>query len=288
MSVHTESQKPRRTILDIQNWKKDAQPLVMLTAYDFAMAQAVDEAGVDLILVGDSGGMVSLGYSTTVPVTMEDMLFMVASVCRAKTNALVIADMPYLSYEITTEEAIRNAGRLIKTAGADAVKIEGGVKRHETIQAMVKAGIPVMGHVGLTPQTAQSLGGFKVQGKSLAAARDIILDAEAVQDAGAFSIVLEAIPAALSGVITERLNIPTIGIGAGPKCDGQVLVTHDVLGLFQNFKPKFVRRYAELHPLMVKACQEYSEDVRTGNFPAVEHTFSIDEKILQQLIEELE
>ncbi|MEM5776453.1 MAG: 3-methyl-2-oxobutanoate hydroxymethyltransferase, partial [Anaerolineaceae bacterium] len=220
MSVHGDDPAKRRTIYDIKNWKKGGLPLVMLTAYDFALAQVVDEAGADLILVGDSGGMVALGYSSTVPVTMEEMIFMTSAVVRAHPKALVIADMPYLSYEVSPEQAIQNAARLIKQAGADAVKLEGGRKRCETIRALTDAGIPVMGHVGLTPQTAQSLGGFKVQGKNMDAARGILLDADAVQEAGAFSIVLEAIPASLSAVITRRLEIPTIGIGAGPGCDG--------------------------------------------------------------------
>jgi 3-methyl-2-oxobutanoate hydroxymethyltransferase len=287
MSVHTDDVRKRRTVLDIKNWKKDGPPLVMLTAYDFALAQAVDAAGVDLILVGDSGGMVSLGYTSTVPVTMDDMVFMTSAVARARPQALVIADMPYLSYEASPQEAIYNAARLIKDAGADAVKLEGGLKRAETIQALTQAGIPVMGHVGLTPQTAQSLGGFKVQGKSMDAAREIIRDADTVQEAGAFSIVLEAIPAALSGVITQRLSIPTIGIGAGAQCDGQVLVTHDAIGLFEAFKPKFVKRYAEIRQQMVKAFEAYGEDVRAKRFPAQEHTFSIDETMLKQLMEEI-
>ncbi len=288
MSVHTEDQTKRRTVFDIKNWKKDGPPLVMLTAYDFAMAQAVDEAGTDLILVGDSGGMVALGYSTTVPVTMEEMIFMTSAVVRAHTRALVIADMPYLSYEASAQQAIDNAARLIKIAGADAVKLEGGRKRFDTIRALTDAGIPVMGHVGLTPQTAQSLGGFKVQGKNEEAARNIILDADAVQEAGAFSIVLEAIPASLSAVITRRLTIPTIGIGAGAGCDGQVLVTHDAIGMYEGFKPKFVKRFAEIRREMVKALTNYGTEVRGRVFPAQEHSFSIDEDMLKSLVSELE
>lgn len=288
MSVHGDNPAKRRTIYDIKNWKKDGLPLVMLTAYDFALAQAVDEAGADLILVGDSGGMVALGYSSTVPVTMEEMIFMTSAVVRAHPKALVIADMPYLSYEVSPEQAIQNAARLIKQAGADAVKLEGGRKRCETIRALTDAGIPVMGHVGLTPQTAQSLGGFKVQGKNMDAARGILLDADAVQEAGAFSIVLEAIPASLSAVITRRLEIPTIGIGAGPGCDGQVLVTHDAIGMFERFTPKFVKRYAEIRREMVKALIEYGAEVRSKTFPGVEHTFSIDKDMLKLLVDELE
>ncbi len=283
MSVHQEEKKQKKNVSDFRLWKNKATPIVMLTAYDFAMAGIVGESGADIILVGDSGGMVSLGYPSTIPVTMQDMIFMTSSVSRANTNCLIVADMPYLSYEISIEDAIKNAGRLIKEGGADCVKLEGGIPRYETIKALVRAGIPVMGHVGLTPQTSTSLGGFKVQGKSLEAARDVVLDAEAVQEAGAFSIVLEAIPAALADLITQRLVIPTIGIGAGLNCDGQVLVLNDVLGMFQKFTPKFVRRYADLYETMVDACRRFGEDVRSHDFPAPENTYKMDNVVLQEL-----
>jgi len=264
---------PKITILDIYKKKAEGKKITMLTAYDYPTAQIVDQAGLDMILVGDSLGMVVQGQSSTLPVTMDEMVYHTKMVSRAAQTAMVVGDMPFLSYQTHNAEAVRNAGRFLKEAGAEAVKLEGGTQMAGAIRAIVDAGIPVVAHIGLTPQYVHMLGGFKVQGKDEAAREKILADARAVQDAGAFSVVLEAIPSVLAKEITGMLRIPTIGIGAGKDCDGQVLVIHDVLGLFDRFTPKFVKRYANLKDVALKAVKEYKQDVESGNFPSQEQSF---------------
>ncbi len=255
----------------------------MLTAYDYPMALLEDRAGIEIILVGDSLGMTVLGYENTIPVTMEEMIHHTKAVTRGAKYALVIGDMPFMSYNTSEKDAIFNAGRFMKEGKADAVKLEGGASVKDIVQAIVKAGIPVMGHIGLTPQTISMLGGFKVQGKDAQAAQRIIDDALLLEDAGAFSVLLEAIPAPIAKRITERLEVPTIGIGAGVHCDGQVLVVHDMLGLFDRFTPKFAKRYINLSESMLKAFQEYREEVLKGDFPTDQHSFHIDEKEMSKI-----
>jgi 3-methyl-2-oxobutanoate hydroxymethyltransferase len=252
--------------------KQRGQVITMLTAYDYPTALATDQAGIDSILVGDSLGMVVLGYENTLPVTMEDMLHHCRAVARGARCALLIGDMPFMSYQVSVEQAVRNAGRFLQEAGMDAVKLEGGRERLGAIQAIVAAGIPVMGHLGLTPQSVQQLGGFRAQGKTAAAAQQLLEDALLLQDAGCFSLVLESIPARLGQMVSRRLEIPTLGIGAGPGCDGQVLVTHDLLGLFDRFTPSFVKTYAELQAEIARALAAYRSDVETRAFPGPEHT----------------
>ena len=271
------------TPVDVQAMKNEGKKISMLTAYDYPMALLEDRAGIDIILVGDSLGMTVLGYENTIPVTMDEMIHHTKAVTRGAKYALVIGDMPFMSYNTSEREAIFNAGRFIKEGGADAVKLEGGASVKDVVRAIVRAGIPVMGHIGLTPQTISMLGGFKVQGKDAQAAQKIIDDALLLEDAGAFSVVLEAIPAPISKKVTERLKIPTIGIGAGIDCDGQVLVVHDMLGLFDRFTPKFVKRYVNLSELMLKAFASYKEEVSKGEFPTDEHSFHIDEKELSKM-----
>ncbi len=246
--------------------------LTMLTAYDYAVALAVDRAGIDSILVGDSLGMVVLGYDNTLPVTMEDMLHHCKPVARGAKYALLIGDMPFMSYQASVEEAVRNAGRFLKEGGMDAVKLEGGRERADAIRAIVGSGIPVQGHLGLTPQSVHQLGGFGPQAKTSDAAIRLLEDAQLLEEAGCFSLVLESIPARLGELVSKRLEIPTIGIGAGPGCDGQVLVTYDILGLFDRFTPRFVKKYADLHSEMARAISAYREEVESGMFPAQEHT----------------
>ena len=270
------------TIPDITA-RKGGKPLSMLTAYDWAWARIQDQAGIDMILVGDSLGMTMLGYTSTVPVTMDAMVHHTAAVARGAERALVVADMPFGSLN-GEQISIANATRLIQQGGADAVKIEGGVDNADIVRAIVRSGIPVQGHVGLTPQTAVNLGGFKVQGKSAQAARKVFDDAMALQDAGCFSIVLEAVPTPLAREITRRLAIPTIGIGAGNVCDGQVLVMHDLLGLFDRFTPKFVRQYAKLGEAATAAIKSYIDDVGTRAFPAPENSFDMKAEELQALL----
>jgi len=264
---------PKITVLDIYKKKAEGKKITMLTAYDYPMAQIVDQAGIDMILVGDSLGMVVQGVSSTLPVTMDEMIYHTKMVARAASSAMVVGDMPFLSYQTHKAEAVRNAGRFLKEAGAEAVKLEGGTQMAEAIRAIVNAGIPVVAHIGLTPQYVHSLGGFKVQGKDEAAREKVLADARAVEEAGAFSVVLEAIPAPLAKEIHGILHIPTIGIGAGPDCDGQVLVIHDLLGLFDRFTPKFVKKYANLKDVALKAVKEYKQDVENGKFPSEEHSF---------------
>ena len=270
-------------IPDLQGMKKDKKKISMITAYSFPQAQCVDEAGIDIILVGDSLGMVELGYRDTVPVTMEEMLGHTRAVMRGVKRAHVVGDMPFMSYNISIQQAITNAGILYKDGGADSVKLEGGQEMAETVSAIVKAGIPVFGHIGLTPQTAGMLGGFKVQGKSLAHARKVVDDAIALEEAGAFAIVLEAIPRQLAAIITEKLSIPTIGIGGGLDCDGQVLVLHDLVGLFKRFTPKFVKVYADLYTIQLDAVKTYISEVQGRAFPAEEHTFTMKDEAVAEL-----
>ncbi|MGI6452605.1 MAG: 3-methyl-2-oxobutanoate hydroxymethyltransferase [Syntrophomonadaceae bacterium] len=263
--------------------KANNEKITMLTAYDFSMASIVDEAGIDMILVGDSLGNTMLGYENTLAVTMDDMVHHTKAVVRACQNAMVVADMPFLSYHISLEEAVRNAGRLIQEGGAQAVKIEGGTERVNTIKAIIDAQIPVVGHIGLTPQSVHQLGGYKVQGKDVQTAKKLLEDALAIEKAGAFSIVMECVPAELAKKITEEVSVPTIGIGAGPFCDGQVLVIHDLLGMYSRRSPKFVKKFADLKPLIMKAVTDYKIEVTQGSFPAPEHCFSMGEEVLQKL-----
>lgn len=255
--------------------KTGGTPITMLTAYDYSTALAMDKARVDSILVGDSLGMVVLGYETTLPVTMDDMLHHCKAVARGAKAPLLVGDMPFMSYQVSTQEAVRNAGRFLQEAGMDAVKLEGGSERLETIRGIVGAGIPAMGHLGLTPQSVHQLGGFRPQGKSATAAKQMRDEAHRLQDAGCFGIVLESVPAKIAAHISQELEIPTIGIGAGNGCDGQVLVTHDMLGLFERFTPRFVKKYAELHSDLEEAFAAYIKDVESRAFPAEEHSVAI-------------
>lgn len=261
------------TIPDVLNMKQEGRRISMLTSYDFPFTRIMDVAGVDVILVGDSVGVVVAGHDTTLPVTMEDMLYHTRAVRRADPKALVVTDMPFMSYQAGIEDACRNCGRMIKEGGAEAVKIEGGMNIAHVIRAVSSIDIPVMGHIGLTPQSVHRMGGYKVQGRKEQADR-ILEDAHAVQNSGAFAVVLEGIPAKLAAEITAELTIPTIGIGAGPSCDGQVLVIHDILGLCEKYSPKFVKRYADLGPIISDAVQQYVSEVRNGEFPTDEHSFS--------------
>ena len=271
------------TIPDIRN-RKNATPIAEVTAYDYPWARLADQAGMDIVLVGDSLGMVVLGYTDTVSVTMEEMIHHTRAVVRGVEHALVVTDMPFGSCSSSIPAAINNAVRILKEGRADAVKVEGGVTMAKTVAAMVAAGIPVQGHIGLTPQTATSLGGFKVQGKSAQAARQLIDDALALEAAGCFSIVLEAIPAPLAEHITGRLAIPTIGIGAGPDCDGQVLVIHDLVGLYDRFTPKFVKQYARINEPVGEALRQYREEVQNRAFPTAAHSFTMKAEEMDRLL----
>jgi 3-methyl-2-oxobutanoate hydroxymethyltransferase len=266
----------KTTIPDLIEKKRQGKKISMLTAYDYPTALLVDRAGIDMILVGDSVGMVVLGYETTIPVTMDEMIHHTKAVTRGAQCALVVGDMPFMSYNTSEGDAIRNAGRFIKEGAADAVKLEGGASVETVVRAIVRAGIPVMGHIGLTPQTISQLGGFRVQGKTAEGARRIIDDAKTLEEAGVFSIVLEAIPAELASRITESVKVPTIGIGAGTNCDGQVLVYQDMVGLFDRFIPKFVKQYAQVGEIMLNAFRQFKEEVEKGVFPAEEHTYQIE------------
>ena len=271
------------TVPDIVAAKRERRRITMMTAYDAPFAKLVDRAGIDIILVGDSLGMVVLGHTTTVPVTMDDMVRHAAAVSRGASRPLLVGDMPFGSYQASAEEALRNAARFLKEAGMDAVKVEGGTEVVETVRTLTANGIAVMAHVGLTPQRVAQLGGFKVQAKTARAARRLIDDALALEDAGAFSIVLESVPAPVAAIATERLDIPTIGIGAGVDCDGQVLVLHDVLGLFGEFKPKFAKRYADIGAQVTGALREFDREVREGSFPTTEHSFTMKDTELASL-----
>ncbi len=271
------------TVSSFLKAKKNNEKISMLTAYDYSTAKILDEAGVDSLLVGDSLGMVMLGYENTLQVTMEDMIHHCKAVARGTERAMIIGDMPFLSYHVSVEESVRNAGRLIQEGNAHAVKLEGGEDIIDKVKAIIKAQIPVIGHLGLTPQSVNMFGGFKVQGKSEKQAKKIIEDALLLQEAGVFAIVLECVPEKLSKIITEKLDIPTIGIGAGKHCDGQVLVTQDMLGMYKNFTPKFVKQYADLSESIEAGVKMYIEEMKKGEFPAKEHTFSIDEEVLNKL-----
>lgn len=274
------------TTLSLRRKKENGQPISMLTAYDYPTALALDQAGIDSILVGDSLGMVVLGYANTLPVTMEDMLHHCKAVARGARFALLVGDMPFMSYQASVEEAVRNAGRFLQEGGMDAVKLEGGRERLEAIRAITSAGIPVMGHLGLTPQSVHQFGGFKPQGRDAAAARRIYEDALLLQEAGCFSLVLESMPAQLAGYISQALEIPTIGIGAGSGCDGQVLVTHDLLGLFERFTPKFVKKYAALYGEILAAVEAYRQEVEKRMFPAPEHTIEMSAAVWEEFLHE--
>ncbi|GAB4376443.1 MAG: 3-methyl-2-oxobutanoate hydroxymethyltransferase [Calditrichia bacterium] len=269
----TEANISRITVPEIIKFKERGEKISALTAYDALMAEMLDEAGIDIILVGDSAGMVVAGYSTTLPIGMEEMIYHSRIVSRVVHRALVVADMPFLSYQVSVEQAIANAGRFLKEAEVQAVKIEGGEPIAEIIQKLVSLGIPVMGHLGLTPQSIHKFGSYKLQGKDPQVAKQLQKDAQILAEAGVFSIVLEKIPRSLAAQITRSVGIPTIGIGAGPDCDGQILVSHDMLGIFDKFKPRFVRRYAEIAQLMRSAFRAYSQDVKEGKFPAPEESF---------------
>jgi len=261
------------TIPQLIQMKQDGEKITMLTAYDYPFARILDGAGVDILLVGDSVGSVVAGYDTTLPVTVDEMIYHTKMVTRAAQRALVVIDMPFMSYQVSVEEAVRNAGRMIKDSGAEAVKLEGGQNQFDAIRAITRMDIPVMGHIGLTPQSVHAMGGYKVQGKADTARQKVMDDALAVQEAGAFSVVLEGIPLSLAQEITDKLNIPTIGIGAGIHCDGQVLVIHDLVGLFDKKRPKFVKQYVNLWDIITKAVQDYCKEVKEGAFPTDAHSF---------------
>jgi 3-methyl-2-oxobutanoate hydroxymethyltransferase len=273
----------RFNIIQIKEMKQKGEKIAMLTAYDYSTAKIVDEAGLPLILVGDSLGVVMLGYESTIPVAMEDMLHHTKAVVRGTKKSLVVADMPFMTYQISTEDAMKNAARFMQEAGAQAVKLEGGVTVEERIKRIVDAGIPVMGHIGLTPQSVNQLGGHRIQGKTPEAAKRLLADALAVERAGAFAVVLETVPAPLAALISQKLSIPTIGIGAGIGCDGQVLVINDMLGSFTDFVPKHTKQYVKLADIIRKAVTEYQNEVKAGAFPTEKNSFSMDEEILKDL-----
>ena len=271
------------TVLDVQKAKDEGRKLVMVTAYDYPFGLLADKAEVDIVLVGDSLGMVVMGLEGTVAVNMEHMIHHIKAVVRGCKGPLVIGDMPFMSYNTSIRDAIINAGRLMKEGGCDAIKLEGGVDFAPTVEAVVKAGIPVQGHIGLTPQTASALGGFKMQGRDAMAAKKIIDDAKALEDAGVFSIILEAVPAPLGQLVAEAVRVPVIGIGAGPNVDGQVLVTHDMIGLFDKFVPKFVKQYTQIRETILEALKQYKQEVQSVTFPGPEHSFKMPDEALEQL-----
>lgn len=273
----------KNTSVTFKDSKQAGTKLTMLTAYDYSMAKLIDACEINGILVGDSVGMVCLGYPDTLSVTMEDMLHHTKAVARGAKNALIVADMPFMSYQTSIYDAVVNAGRLIKEGHAQAVKLEGGASVLEQIKAIVNASIPVMGHIGLTPQSINAFGGFKVQGKSESAARKLIEDAQSIEAAGAFAIVLECVPAKLAELISSKVSIPTIGIGAGKGCDGQILVYQDMLGMFSDFKPKFVKQYANTGEIMKSAIKNYIDEVQSSSFPSQEYEFKIDDSVLNKL-----
>ena len=263
----------KMTVPEVWSMKEKGEKVVCLTAYDYCFARILDESGIDILLVGDSLGSVVQGHDSTLPVTVDDVIYHTKAVVRGRRRALVVSDMPFMTFQLGVDEAKRNAGRLVQEGGAESVKLEGGVTQAATIEGLVKMGVPVMGHVGLTPQSVHQFGGYRIQGRGEADARAILDDAMAVEQAGAFAVVLEGIPVQLAREITQRVSIPTIGIGAGMHCDGQILVVHDMLGLFDDFTPKFVKRYANLKETIGGAVRSYMEEVRTEAFPAEEHTF---------------
>jgi 3-methyl-2-oxobutanoate hydroxymethyltransferase len=273
----------RITVTTLREKKTRGEKISMVTAYDYPSARMVDEAGIEMILVGDSLGMAMLGYENTLPVTMDEMIHHTKAVCRGAHKALVVGDMPFLSYHLSVEEAVFNAGRFLQEAGAQAVKLEGGKERLEVIKAIVSAGIPVLGHLGLTPQSVHQMGGFKVQGKNKEQAEQLLVEGSLLEKAGIFGLVLECVPAPLAELISKNLSIPTIGIGAGAGCDGQVLVWHDLLGITQDLQPRFVKKYAELHQEIVKALKMYKDEVEKGGFPQPEHAFMMKEEDIPKL-----
>ncbi len=273
----------RVSISQIKDMKQKGEKITMLTAYDYTTAKIIDEAGIPLILVGDSLGMVVLGYESTIPVTMDEMLHHTKAVVRGTERALVVGDMPFMTYHISVSDALRNAARFIQEGGAQAIKLEGGVTVAEKARKIVDCGIPVVGHIGLTPQSIHQLGGFKVQGKTPAAARRMVEDAQALEEAGVFTIILETVPAPLATLITQKVSVPTIGIGAGAGCDGQVQVISDILGLFTDFVPKHAKQYAKMADAVRAAVSAYDREVKAGIFPTDEHSFSIDESLLAEL-----
>ena len=275
----------RVTIRDLRRMKQAGKKIPMLTAYDYTSARLVERAGIPLILVGDSLGQVMLGYDSTVPVTMDEMVHHIKTVVRGTDRAHVVGDLPFLSYHAEISEAVRNAGRLLKEGGAQSVKLEGGQTQAATVSRIVESGIPVMGHIGLTPQSVNQLGGYRVQGKSVKAAVGLMEDARALEEAGAYAIVLECVPAPLAEMITSRVRVPTIGIGAGAGCDGQVQVLHDLLGLCQDFRPKHARRYAELGEAIINATSDYMQDIQDGRFPADAESFSLSSRVHEALSE---
>jgi 3-methyl-2-oxobutanoate hydroxymethyltransferase len=284
---NTSPSRGKITVQTLHSKKSRGEAITFLTAYDFPTAVALDRSGIDGILVGDSLGMVVLGYENTLPVTMQEMLHHCRAVSRGASRAHLVGDLPFMSYQVSVSEALRNAGCLLQKGGMDAVKLEGGRERVNAIKAIVSAGIPVMGHLGLTPQSVHQLGGWRVQGKSPEAARHVLEDALVLEDAGCYAVVLESIPVEVAQLITRRLTIPVIGIGAGLECDGQILVTHDVLGLFDRFTPSFVKRYANLYGEMEKAFRQYIQDVKERRFPAPEHGYTMDSQALHTLIQEI-
>ena len=287
MSTHPEATK-KLLVADLQKMKAEGEKISMITAYSYPQGLIVDEAGIDIVLVGDSLGMVELGYKDTVPVTMDEMLNHIKPVVKAVNRAHIVGDMPFMSYNISVEQAVTNAGILYKEGGCDSVKFEGGQDFVPVAVAIHKAGIPVFGHIGLTPQTAAMMGGFKVQGKSIDAAKSVLDDALALEDAGAFALILEAIPQQLAKIITEKVKIPTIGIGGGIHCDGQVLVLHDLLGLFKRFTPKFVKVYTDAYSVQVDAVKEFISDVQGESFPAAEHSFNMKKEMVEELRKAIE
>lgn len=287
MSSHPEATK-KLLVADLLKMKAEGKKISMITAYSYPQGLIVDEAGIDIILVGDSLGMVELGYRDTVPVTMDEMLNHIKPVVKAVNRAHIVGDLPFMSYNISVEQAVRNAGILYKEGGCDSIKFEGGKEFVPVAEAIHKAGIPVFGHIGLTPQTAAMMGGFKVQGKSIDAAKSVLDDALALEDAGAFALILEAIPQQLAKIITEKVKIPTIGIGGGIHCDGQVLVLHDLLGLFKRFTPKFVKVYTDAYSSQVDAVKEFIADVKEESFPAAEHSFNMKKDMVEELKKAIE
>ncbi len=273
----------RVSINQIKEMKKKGEKIVMITAYDYTTARIIEEVGIPLILVGDSLGMVVLGYETTIPVTIEEMLHHTKAVVRGNRKSLIVGDMPFMTYHLSAEQAMQNAARFIQEAGCQAVKMEGGINVAEKVRRVVECGIPVMGHIGLTPQSIHQLGGFKVQGKTPEAAMRLVRDAQALEEAGVFAIVLETVPAQLAKLITEKVSVPTIGIGAGAGCDGQVQVINDILGSFSDFVPKHAKQYVNLAEIMRRALSEYAEEVKSGAFPTEKHSFFIDEAILAEI-----
>ena len=278
--------KKKVTIPYLQKKKEEGKKITMLTAYDYPISQMVNEAEIDIILVGDSLAMVFQGLTSTVPVTVEETIYHCKAVMRGNVTSHVVGDMPFLSYQTSVRDAIYNAGRIMKEGGVDSVKLEGGERMADMVYGITRAGIPVMGHIGLTPQSASQLGGFRVQGKDIEGARQLIKDAIALEEAGAFALILEAVPSKLAKIVTEKVKIPTIGIGAGPYCDGQVLVTHDMLGVFDKFRPKFVKVYADIRKQIIDALIKYREEVENVGFPTDEYSYEVSEET-EKMFEEI-